>query len=357
MTQTTAREMLRLRMFTQRIDPVGTADIVGTVGHLVAMQAQDFGQALWAVGARSERSTRSSVLAALARGEVVRSLPMRGTLHFVAPEDLRWILALTAERTLQSAATRFAGLGLDRATLDRAEHVARDALAGGGSLSRAEFMSLLAAHGIAPDGQRGYHIIFYLSQLALVCWGPPRGTQQALVLVDEWIPRAPERDRADAIESFALRYFASHGPATERDFAWWTKLTLRDVRAAIAGLGDGLTALALDGVDYLIATSALEDALSSRSRSAICALPGFDECFLGYQDRSLILEAEHSWRILPGSNGLFLPMIVSGGRVVGGWRRDPKTGIAEPDYFVDATPSELAGFSRAAKRYERFMAG
>lgn len=344
-------------MASQRIDPVGTADVAGTVRHLVAMQAQDFAQALWAVGARSKGSTRTTVLESLARGEVVRSLPMRGTLHFVASEDLRWMLALTAKRTLQSAATRFERLGLDRATLDRAATVTRGALAGGGSLDRAEFMALLAANGIAPDGQRGYHTIFYLSQLALICWGPPSGTQQALVLVDEWIPPTPERDRADALESFALRYFASHGPATERDLAWWTKLTLSDVRAAIAGLGDRLTTLALDGVDYLVATSVLEDVPASGSRSPTLALPGFDEYLLGYQDRSLALAAEHAARIVPGSNGIFLPIIVSDGRIVGGWRRHPKTRLAEPEHFIDATPSELAGFARAAASFERFVSG
>jgi hypothetical protein len=104
---TTAKEILRLRMFTQLIDPVGTADVAGTVRHLLALQAQDFSQALWAVGLRSTGATRTSVLASLESGEVVRTLPMRGTLHFIAAEDLRWMLALTAERSLQSAASHF----------------------------------------------------------------------------------------------------------------------------------------------------------------------------------------------------------------------------------------------------------
>jgi hypothetical protein len=324
---------------------------------MLSLQAQDFAQALWAVGLRSRGATRGDVLAALTKGEVVRTLPMRGTLHLVAAEDLRWMLALTAERSLQSAATRFARLGLDRATLDRAEQVTRDALTGGNSLSRDEFMKLLASNGISPDGQRGYHVIFYLTQLALVCWGPPRGTQQALVLVDEWIPPTPKLDRAAALESFALRYCASHGPATERDFAWWTKLTLRDVRAAIASLGPRLTTLTLDGVDYFVATEALGGGIPSASRVSVHALPGFDEYLLGYQDRLLALDAEHAWRIVPGNNGVFFPMIVSNGRIIGAWRRNPKTGSIESEHFTEANPTQLAGFARAAKRYERFLGG
>ena len=350
-----AKQILALRLRSQRIDPVGGADVVGTARHLLAMQAQDFAQALWAVGLRSAGTGRSDVLAALQRGELVRSLPMRGTLHFVASEDLRWMLDLTARRTLQAAATRFTALGLDQETLDAAERVTRAALAGGGSMSREEFMSLLTANGIAPDGQRGYHVIFYLCQLAVICWGPPSGTQQALVLVDEWIPASPERERDEALASFALRFFASHGPATERDFAWWTKLTLRDVRAAIAILGDRLTALTHEGSEYLIATDALADGIPSAPRAAVLTLPGFDEYLLGYQDRSLALETEHAWRIVPGNNGIFFPMIVSKGEVIGSWRRNPKTRLAEPDFFVEPGSPQLAAFDRAAKRYRVFQ--
>jgi hypothetical protein len=352
-------ELLRLRLWTQRVDPVGSADVAGTVRHLVAVQAQDFAQSLWAVGARSRGTKRSEVLAALESGAVVRTLPMRGTLHLVAAEDLRWMLALTSERMLKSASTRFSVLGLDRATLDAAAEVARAALTGGRSLTRDEFMKLLESSGISTAGQRGYHIIFCLSQLVLVCWGPPRGTQQALVLVDEWIPRTAVRERADALSSFALRYFASHGPATERDFAWWTKLTLADARAAISALGSQLTSLEHDGARYWIATTELEAATGSRRGSAVQALPGFDEYLLGYQDRSLPLSTEHSHRIIPGNNGIFLPTIVAKGRVVGTWRRNPTSKVAEiaPEHFESATSTQLAGFARAAKRYSAFSRG
>jgi len=350
----TAKEILRLRLRSQWVDPASGADAASVVRHLLAVQAQDFAQGLWAIGARTTGATRTHVLGSLERGEIVRTMPMRGTLHFVPPEDLRWMLALTAERSLRSAATRFRTLGLDQHTLDQAADVAREGLKGGRALGREEFMKLLDANGIDPGGQRGYHVIFYLTQLALVCWGPPSGTQQALVLVDEWIAPTPTPDRQEALERFALRYFTGHGPATERDFAWWTKLTLTDVRAAIAGLADRLTSLEFDGTEYLIATSALE---AGSLRPGIHLLPGFDEYLLAYQDRSLALEGEHFQRIVPGNNGIFLPMIVSNGRIVGAWRRNAKTRRAEPEHFRDASAAQLAGFTKAATRYETFVAG
>jgi len=355
--------LVRLRLAAQSIDPIGGSDVAGTVRNLVAMQAQDFAGALWAVGLRTAGATRTTVLDALERGDVVRTLPMRGTLHFVASEDLRWMLGLTAQGTLQSAASRFRNLGLDAEVLGRARVLAQGALEGGNSLSREEFMTLLSANGIAPEGQRGYHVIFYLCQVQLICWGPPRGTQQALVLVDEWIAPTPARDRQEALESFALRYFASHGPATEHDFAWWTKLTLRDIRTAIQGLGNRLSVLSHDGTDYYVAASALEggtfDKLRDRDNREVHLLPGFDEYLLGYQDRSLALSDEHFQRVVPGNNGIFLPMIVSDGAIVGTWRRTAKSKTFEikPEHFDDATAAQLAGLQSASADYVRFMAG
>jgi hypothetical protein len=220
-------------------------------------------------------------------------------------------------------------------------------------------MKLLAGNGISPDGQRGYHVIFYLTQLSLVCWGPPSGTQQALVLVDDWIPAQNLPARDASLAQFALRYFGSHGPATERDFAWWTKLTLADVRTGMAACGDALTELTHEGTSYWIAASELDAASGRKPRTTVHALPGFDEYLLGYQDRLLPLAAEHSQRIVPGNNGIFLPMITSKGRVVGTWRRTPKSKVnaIEPEHFSAATEAEHASFAWVAKTYARFSAG
>ncbi|MDQ1572024.1 MAG: hypothetical protein QOF79_2698 [Actinomycetota bacterium] len=354
-TRATPTDILRMRLHSQRIaSPVG--GIAETVRHLLAVQAQDFAQALWAVGLRSAGSTRTGVLAALASGEVVRTLPMRGTLHLVPAEDLRWMLTLTGERSLASAATRFRDLGLDTQTLERSAEIAINALAGGKQLGRAEFVALLEQNGISCEGQRGYHIIFFLTQRRIVCWGPPSGTQQALVLVDEWIPKQDAPDRDHALKEFALRYFTGHGPATVRDFAWWAKLKLADARAAILAAGSQLTELSCNDNSFWIATHEAQLAPTSKGLSGVYALPGFDEYLLGYQDRTMPLAPEHSQRIVPGNNGIFLPLIVSRGRVVGTWRRTPrsKASTIEAEHFSEATTAERTGFERASRRYQVF---
>jgi hypothetical protein len=358
----TARDVLRSRQWSGRIDPIARGSVTDTVRHLLAMQAQDFGQALWAVGSRTAGSTRSDVLAALATGEIVRTLPMRGTLHFIASEDLGWMLDLTATRMLQSATTRFRALGLDEATLTRSERVAIDALSGGNALSRDDFMKLLEANGISPEGQRGYHVIFYLNQRQILCWGPPAGTQQALVLVDEWISNARTLGREESLREFAVRYFTGHGLATVRDFAWWSKLTLTDARAGIALAGDELVALSVGDETYLASArewDAAQTAHTARAGTGVHVLAGFDEYLLAYQDRSLPLPEIHSQKIVPGNNGIFLPIIVAQGQIVGTWRRAArsKTGAIEPEYFVAPSVALEKGVARAAKRYAEFVAG
>jgi hypothetical protein len=351
-----AKDALRMRLSSQRIEAsaVDKLDVSGVVRRMLAMQAQDFGQALWAIGLRSPGSTRADVLRALERGEVVRSSPLRGTLFFVAAEDLRWMLRITAPRMIASAATRHRQLGLDEAAFGRSRELAIAELTGGNALTRDGFFAALEHAGIPTTGQRGYHIIWHLAQTGVVCWGPPAGTQQALVLLEEWIPLSRDLGRDESLREFALRYFTGHGPATLRDFVWWAKLTVADAKLGLELARTELAEVSLDGVSHWVATSETEPT----TKEGVHALPGFDEYVLGYQDRSLPLAEEHSSLIVPGNNGIFLPTIVSRGRVVGTWRRTIKsngvTVTAEP--FGALNKREAAGFERQAAAYRRFFA-
>ncbi|GAB3045737.1 winged helix DNA-binding domain-containing protein [Parafrigoribacterium mesophilum] len=351
-------ELLGLRLASQWIAPTAAAGtgVADVVRHLLAMQAQDFGQGLWALGVRAPGTTREQVLAELARGSVVRSWPMRGTLHFVAPDDLRWMLQLTASRTLASAATRQRQLDLDQDTLDRSADLARTELAGGGAATRAEFLAVLEDAGITTTGQRGYHIIWYLAQIGLICWGPPRRTGQAMVLLDEWAPPNEEVDNTEALRRFALGYFRGHGPATIKDFAWWSKLTMADARQGLAAARDELGAVHCGGGEYWMSASR-PAASKAPAKSGVHLLPGFDEFLLGYQDRSHALPFEHANRIVPGGNGIFYPVMVSHGRIIGTWHRARNTTAvdlsAEP--FERLTAEEAAGFARAAADYAGFV--
>lgn len=343
---------LRLAHHFPMNDDGATAGVVGTVRRMLAMQAQEFGQALWAIGSRAPDASRTDVLAVLDSADVVRSYPIRGTLHFVRPGDLRWMLSLTAERMIRSAARRLGELELDQYTLDRARDLALEVLAGGMALERNDFLDTLNRAGISTANQRGYHIIWYLAQKGIICWGPPQGTQQALVLLDEWAPEADQPDREEALRRFVLGYFTGHGPATVQDFVWWSKLTVADAKRGLALARSELTEYAYDGASYWASPAVAE---AQQVQDGLL-LAGYDEYVLGYADRSPTLPVEYASRIMVSNNGVFRATLVLDSRVVGTWRKNTsaRTAVIEP--FAESGISDTRIFDSAIRAHDRFLA-
>jgi hypothetical protein len=323
------RRLTALRLVSQHIGMGGLMTPGDVVRWMLAMQAQDLPGAKWSVGLRAHRTSEASVDAAFHSAEVVRSWPMRGTLHLVPAGDLGWMLELTAPRALQSAASRRAALGIVETDVERARQIAIASLAGGRALTRVAILGLIAAGGVSTEGQRGYHLLWYLAQTGTLVLGAGQGKQQTFSLLDEWV-RTPRRlDRDEALGELVCRYFRSHGPATARDLARWSGLTMADVQRGLAVSGKHLTALELDGVRYHLAPETLAQAGAS---ARVHLLPGFDEYLLGYGDRTAALATEHSAAVVPGGNGVFKPTVVADGEVVGTWRRNVTRGevLVEP---------------------------
>ncbi len=345
-----------MRLAAQRIGSpasVGTAagPVLDVVAHMTALQAQDLGQALWAIGVRALGTTRADVRAALDRGDVVRSWPMRGTLHVLRPDDLRMLSSRTAARTIRQTARRRAQLGLDDTVVDQARSVVIDALHGGRSLPRDDLFARWREHGIDPTGGRGTHLLLHLAVEGLVAWGPTNGTGQDLVLLDEWAPAVqPVPDRDEALGRLMVGYLRGRGPATEADAASWTKLPLADVRRGVAVAGEAVEDLG-DGV------LALADRVPTRPVAPVHLLPGFDEQLLGYADRTAHLDTEHADRVVPGGNGVFLPMVLHRGHVVGTWSRSERTHDVRVTVtaFVPLPPAVTRALRPAGDRYARFL--
>jgi hypothetical protein len=344
----------RRRITALRLSALGIAAPIATrpgdaVRHLLALQAQDYPGALWSIGLRMPAATRADVEAAHERGDFVRTWPFRGTLHFLAPEDVGWILGLTGERMIASAAGRYRQLELTQRDLDRAGDIARHRLSGT-HLNRADLLAAFEAGGVGVAGQRGAHLLGHLAQSGLTVL---RG-QNAWHLSDDVIREPRHLERDDALRELALRYVAARGPVTDRDFAWWSSLTLTDARAGIAAAQDELERVEIEDITYWLRPG-LEPAADG-----IHVLPGFDEYLLGYSDRHAPLAGAHSSTIVPGGNGLFLATIVVNGEVVGSWRRTVSSGkdqrvdvVAEP--FGRLSAATRKGFERAARRYAAFL--
>lgn len=317
------------------------------VAHMGAMQAQDFNGALWAIGLRTANLTVTDVELAIENREIVRTWPMRGTLHFVAAEDIRWMLDLLAPRKLASIAGQRRQLELTDDILVKATEVVAKALSGGKRLTKDKLFEALEANSIATDRQRGIHIHYYLTLIGLICLGPHEGKQPTSVLLDEWLPKTAPISRDEALTKLTARYFTSHGPATLKDFARWAYITLSDAKRGIA-LAKGLTSEIVDGIPYWF-----DATLQPASTPSAALLPGFDEFMLGYKDRSAALPPRYANQIVPGNNGMFLPTIVIDGQVVGTWKKTVrKSGVAIE--LLPFSPIDPARLQPAVARYAAF---
>lgn len=346
----TSTDIAPLRQHHLYIDNTQPTDPATIVRHLGAMQAQDFPGTLWALGLRIPGATVQTILSAITSGAIVRTWPQRGTLHFVAPEEVRWRLQLSTPRILKSAKRRHENLQLNEAIFDECKQLFSDALQGGKCLTRSAMMELLESHDISTKNQRGYHILWYCAQTSHIIFGPPSGAEQTFVLLDEWVAPAPPITRPEALAKLVKSYFTSHGPATLQDLAWWSGQTMGDLKTGLAAVMADLTELYSDGKTYY------------SGKDKVCAqpgtylLPGFDEYLLGYRDRTPSLDLLHFPKIVPGSNGMFAPTVVIDGKVEGIWKRLVKKDkvIITITPFNSFTTAEQRAIIQAADRYGQF---
>ncbi len=164
---------------------------------------------------------------------IVRTWPLRGTMHFVAPADIRWMLTFLAPRAIARAAPRFKQLELDDRVLARGANLIVKALEGGRQMSRPRIYALFQGAGIATAGNRGIHILWRCAHDGLICFGAHDGRQPTFALLEEWVPPGKTLDRDEALSELARRYFTSHGPATLADFTWWSGLQPADARSGL----------------------------------------------------------------------------------------------------------------------------
>ena len=342
----------RARLANQHISRPAFSDAADVVRWLGAVQAQDYLGALWALGLRCKRATAASVEDAVARRAIVRTWPMRGTLHFVAAEDARWMLPLLTPRVITSAAGRYRQLELDNAVFARSARIAERAMEGGKCVRRDALYAIWNEAGIATHDSRGLHILGYLAQTGLICYGPRVGKQHTLALLEEWLPDVPALTRAEALGALARRYFTSHGPATVHDFAWWSGLTVTDARAGLESVTTELERVEQDG-------RTLWHPRTPASRSgagAVYLLPAWDEYTVAYRDRADVLDPKYAARVNAGG-GVLKPVIVVRGEIVGSWQRTIAKGraVIKPTLFKRLDRADWDAVVKTAGKYGRFV--
>lgn len=341
------------RLQTQRLIGWQFSSVATAVAHFGAVQAQDLLGSLWAVGQRVSEATESTVEVAIEEGAILRTWPLRGTIHYVTPADVRWLLMLTAERTMRGAAGRHRQLGLEEQDFARSRQALVKALEGGRRLERHAAYAVLEAAGVSTAGQRGIHILGRLALEGVLCIGPRQGKQPTFVLLDEWVPPGRALSRDEALAELARRYFTGHGPATLADYVWWSGLPITEARAGLDAVSGELAREDVNATTYWLAPFPQRVEMDS---PVAHLLPVYDEYTLGYKDRSAFLSPEHAARPDAG-NGIFRPPILIDGQIAGTWTRVLRKGkvVISRNLFRPITEGEAMALQLAAERYGAFL--
>jgi len=342
-------EILRQRLYRQQLIDHDLHTPKEVVQWLGAVQAQDYLNALWGVGMRLKDSSEAAVEKALQDKSIVRTWPMRGTLHFVPAEEVRWMLKYLTPRVMKRAASIHRGVGLDAATFKKSAKIFERVLRDGRQLTRSELYEALEKNKIDTGNVRGLHILVQLAQEGLVCFGPRRGKQPTITLLDEWLPPTKIPPLEEALARLARRYFESHGPATVKDFAWWSGLNLTEATRALESIKSNLVSEVSDGRVMWRSPEKIPTGKTVPKDAFLMSV--FDEYGISYKDRQDL-----------GGPKITVPVIntilVVTGKVVGTWKRTE----TKDHVTVEVTPA-LHTFSKtdqtsiraAAKRYGKFL--
>ena len=347
------RDIGNIRLINQQVVSSGFKRVESLVYYMGAMQAQDYAMAKWAVGCRVPGCTDLDVEASISAAGVIRTHLMRPTWHLVSPEDIYWMLDLTAPQIKMLAKSRHRELGLSELILEKSYETIERALEGNRALSRSELNNELGKVGIGTEGQRSAHILFAAELEGVICSGPTISKQQTYALLKERVPKARQLSEDEALAELAKRYFSSHGPATAQDFNWWSGLSITKVKRALNLIQDSLTSATINGSTFWYSSSMQIPASFSES---LRLLPAYDEFIISYKDRSACLQFEHQAKAL-SNNGIFRPTIVHNGMVTGIWSRSIKKDkvIITAGFFKAPNKKIKTQFEDAAAEFADFL--
>lgn len=350
-----AADVARRRLASQFLTTPGFSTAAEAVRTLGAVQAQDYAGAKWALALRTVGLRDADIEREITEGRILRTHVLRPTWHFVAREDIRWMLALTAPRVTAAMAYYSRTLELTPAVFRRSNDAIAKALAGGKQLTRTELGTVLRRARIGDaSGQRLGHLMMQAELDAVVCSGGRRGKQFTYALLDERAPRAAPIDRDEALLELTRRYFATRGPATARDFAWWSGLAMTDVKRGLELAKPDLEQTTLgEQTAWLVSSRLPAPAVNGSAH----LLPNYDEYFIGFKDRGAIAQRLGAARIQAAGNAVFAYLAFVDGQIVGGWTRtlQPKRVVVEVALLTRLAAAEKRGIEAEARRFGDFV--
>lgn len=320
---------------------------------LGAVQSQDYAAAKWSIADRVGGVSDAAMNQAFAAGSILRTHVLRPTWHFVRPADIRWMLAVTAPRVHTLNAHYYRRLGLDEAVLQESAALLAAVLRGGNQLTRKELAAVFENAGVAV-GQRLGYILISAELNAVICSGALRGKQHTYALLDERAPEARILSHDDALAELTRRYFTSHGPATAKDFRWWSSLTVAEIAKGLEMVAPQLEYEDIDGLRYWFAMS---EPKRKPPSPTVHLLQGYDEYLVGYSESRHVLDVSGAARSMTEGNVLFNQVIVLDSQVAGHWKRTLENGsvIIEVALYTPFDDAQKQALKAAADRYGEFL--
>jgi hypothetical protein len=305
------------RLFSQKIAVPEFRTPKEIVSWMGAIQAQDYGMSKWAVGLRLVNSDEQMVESSFNNGEIIRIHALRPTWHFVSPDDIYWMINLTAPKIKISLKSRHKQLELSESIIIKSISIIEKELGKATCLTREELANELHKYKIKTDANRLSHILFCAELEGITCSGPIKSKKHTYSLLSNRVPQKKELAREESIAELARRYFTGHCPATIQDFSWWSNLSLTEIRKAVNSIKSEFVTETTDAGQYLYPLTHSEPPVKKNSAYL---LPAFDEFLISYKDRSSSLSLVNNKKTV-SDNGIFYPPVIVDGQVAGIWQR------------------------------------
>jgi hypothetical protein len=349
----TIKEIIQSRLINQQIAYSQYTQPAELVSLMAAMQAQEYPMAKWAIGLRLPGITEGRIENDFNNGSILRTHMLRPTWHFVAPADIRWIQSLCSPTVHRFNDYYYRQSDLDAKLFSRAMKCLQKMLQGKNFLSRTKIQTSLEKDKVRAKGLRFGLILMYAELEALICSGPRVGKQFTYALLDERADPALAFNPANPLAELTRRYFNTRGPATARDFMWWSGLKANQVKEAIESLPQTFIKEVFNGQEYIFRPANLE---YHKKMQTSFLLPDYDEYGISYKNRDAYAPKAGK-ASLQKLNSLFKHYLVINGRIGGKWKRTERKGsrTAEAVCLPGLSQRELTATAKAVNTYNRFL--
>ena len=346
-------DIIRLRLANQQIADTKFKTPEEILIWFGAMQAQVFPMAKWALGLRLRSVVEATIDDAFNAGKILRTHLLRPTWHFVAPQDIRWMLALTAPRVHAVNKYYYKNFELDNLVFKRANAVFMKMLRDGKTLTRTALNKGLGDAKIKAEGLRLSYIFMQAELEGIICSGPREGKQFTYALLDERVPATKPMDPQESLAELSKRYFISRGPATVQDFAWWSGLSNKQANEGVALLEKNFIHEKIGNLDYILPSPASTKA--GRLQTSFL-MPDYDEFGISYKDRSALLKKIHDTAKDVSNVSPYSHMLIVDGVISGTWKiKDGKSIDVEVTPFFSMTKTKQQAITQAIRKYKSFF--